>query len=305
MTPVSTPDPAPRRPHLGYLSPLRYPGGKARLAPFIAALIRAQPRRPKLYAEPFAGGAGAALKLLVDEVVEGIRINDLNPGIAAFWRCVFHETEAFVRKLERATVSIPAWQRHRRIYLTPDGRTDLELGFATFFLNRCNRSGILTARPIGGLEQNGAWKIDARYNAQRLAERVRYVGEFRDRVEVTQLDARDFIATQSRHADDVLLYVDPPYIVQGDDLYLDRLSYADHQGLAKVLDGSPVRWFMTYDCDDRITDDLYPNLRCAQFNIKHTAQIQHVGSEYMVFAENVVVPHLDILPRDDADWIVV
>jgi DNA adenine methylase len=300
-----SPEPAPRRPALGYLSPLRYPGGKARLAPFIADLVRAQPRRPTIYAEPFAGGAGAALKLLVDEVVEGICINDLNPGIAAFWRCVFFDTDAFIRKLQRATISIPAWHRHRRIYLEPDGRSDLELGFATFFLNRCNRSGILTARPIGGLDQTGAWKLNARYDAAKLTDRIRYIGEYRDRVQVSQLDARDFIRKTAEASERVMLYVDPPYIVQGDDLYLDRLSYSDHQELARVLGDSSLQWFMTYDCDDRITDDLYPDLRCAQFNIKHTAHLQHVGSEYMVFSDAVEIPHIRILPRDDADWVVV
>lgn len=297
-------EPAPKRPSQGYFSPLRYPGGKARLSAFIANLVRSQSPRPRVYAEPFAGGAGAALRLLIDEAVESIRINDLNPGVAAMWRAVFNHTAEFARQVKTAPVTVEAWHQHRSIYLEPNGREDLELGFATFFLNRCNRSGILTARPIGGLRQIGNWKIDVRFNRDELANRIRYLGQFRRRVRVSQLDARAFVGGLEDEGPDVLLYVDPPYIGQGDDLYLDKLSYDDHRELAQVLLGSSLRWFLTYDVDDRITDDLYPNLRCAQFNIKHTAQTQHVGTEYAVFSDSIKVPNLQILDRELGDWVV-
>lgn len=294
---------APQRPKLGYYSPLRYPGGKARLANYIAELIRAQQPRPLAYAEPFAGGAGAALKLLAEGVVDEIHINDLAPGVAAFWRSVFQSTDEFADRILDADVTIDEWHEQRAVFQCPDGQSDLDLGFATFFLNRCNRSGILTARPIGGLEQTGNWKIDARYDARSLADRVLYLGGFRHRVHLTSLDARDFI--RSLEGSSTLVYVDPPYIKQGDDLYLDRLSYADHQEVASVLMSSTLPWFMTYDCDERITDELYPNLRCATFNIKHTAHYQHIGSEYAVYSDNLVVPHLNILRRETGDWVVV
>jgi DNA adenine methylase len=298
-------DQAPRRPALGFLSPLRYPGGKARVAPYIAGLIRAQEPRPRTYAEPFAGGAGAALRLLADETVESIHINDLDPGIAAFWRAMFNNTDEFVHRVRTAKVSLAAWKRHRNVYLTPQGRSDIELGFATFFLNRCNRSGILNARPIGGLEQQGKWKIDVRFNREELIQRILYLAEFRHRVKITQQDARQFLATLESTAEDVLVYVDPPYLAQGDDLYLDKLSYEDHREIAQQLIGSNLRWFLTYDCNERITEDLYPNHRCARFNVKHTAQLQHVGSEYAVYSDNLAVPNLNILPRDDAEWVVI
>lgn len=298
-------DLAPSRPRLGYFSPLRYPGGKARVAPYIAGLIRAQRPRPTVYAEPFAGGAGAALRLLVDEVVDSIWINDLDPGVAAFWRCVFFETDELVRRIGTARVTLPAWQRHRNVYMDPAGRSDVELGFATFFLNRCNRSGILGARPIGGLEQTGTWKIDARFNRKDLVGRVRYLAEFRHRVRVSELDAREFLRGLEKHGDSVLAYIDPPYIVQGEDLYLDKLAFSDHLEIAEQLRTSRLRWFMTYDCDDRITNDLYPDLRCARFEIAHTAQVQHIGGEYAVYSDNLSVSSLDILRNMQAEWIVV
>jgi len=297
-------DPAPKRPKQGYFSPLRYPGGKARFAPYIQDLIRAQQPRPTVYAEPFAGGAGAALRLLADDVVESIRINDLNPGIAAMWRAIFHQADEFARLIETAPVTLDAWHEHRATYVSPAGRDDLDLGFSTFFLNRCNRSGILTARPIGGLNQDGNWKIDARFTRDELARRVLFLGQFRRRVRLSQLDAKDFIRGLEKDAAEVLLYVDPPYIGPGDELYLDKLSYQDHLDLAEVLLTTDLRWFLTYDVDDRITDDLYPNLRCAQFNIKHTAQTRHIGNEYAIFGDEIEVPNLNILARETGEWVV-
>jgi DNA adenine methylase len=70
------------------------------------------------------------------------------------------------------------------------------------------------------------------------------------------------------------------------------------------LTGSGLRWFMTYDVDNRITEELYPNFRCAIFNIKHTAHQQHVGTEYAVYSDNLEVPSLDIMRRDRGDWVV-
>ncbi|SDH58452.1 DNA adenine methylase [Lentzea fradiae] len=287
-----------------YLSPLRYPGGKARLAPYIARLIAAQEPRPQAYAEPFAGGAGAALRLLVDEEVQRIYINDLNPGIAAFWRCVFSHTEDFARKIETEEISIEAWHRASATYASTEPKSDLDLGFATFFLNRCNRSGILNAGPIGGHDQTGRWKIDARFNRESLAHRVRYLGQYRKRVRISELDGRAFLRKISRLGDKILVYVDPPYLVQGEELYLDSLNAKDHAELATLLAKSKLRWFLTYDAHERITEDLYSGLRTVEFDIAHTAHVQHIGKEYAVFGKHLTVPDVDrVLSGNSGRWV--
>ncbi|MBV7432457.1 DNA adenine methylase [Dermabacteraceae bacterium TAE3-ERU5] len=265
--------------------------------------MRTQSPRPTIYAEPFAGGAGAALRLLIDEQVRSVRINDLSPGIAAFWRCVFYDTERFARQVETAVVDLEHWEQARQVFQSPSDRTDLELGFATFFLNRCNRSGILTARPIGGMNQTGKWKIDARFNRVDLAERVRRLGQYRRRVEVSQLDGRDFMKTLEHLGQDAFAYVDPPYIVQGEGLYLDSLSPDDHRLLAEQLRESPTPWMLTYDVSERITEELYSGLRMARFNIAHTAQRQHIGTEIVVFSERLYVDSIRLLKAANASWV--
>uniref|UniRef100_A0AAU2A2X4 site-specific DNA-methyltransferase (adenine-specific) n=1 Tax=Streptomyces sp. NBC_00093 TaxID=2975649 RepID=A0AAU2A2X4_9ACTN len=287
-----------------YISPLRYPGGKARLAPYISHILARQRPRPHSYAEAFAGGAGAALRLLVDEEVDHIYINDLDPGISALWRCIFHETEQLARKVEHEEVSIDAWRHHSEIYRNPTRKSDIDLGFATFFLNRCNRSGILRARPIGGLEQDGKWKIDARFNREALASRIRKLGEYSNRVSLSELDARSFIRQLEPKSAEILLYVDPPYLVQGDRLYLDSLDQDDHKQLASLLKQTSLRWLLTYDADRRVTEELYKGLRCVEFNILHTAQIQRMGAEYAIFGNELILPEVTgIIGEGNFRWL--
>jgi DNA adenine methylase len=283
-----------------YLSPLRYPGGKARLAPFVSELLRNQHPRPRRYVEPFAGGAGVGLRLLYDEHVDEIVINDLNPGIAAFWRSVFDSPEEFMDLIRRCKPSIDVWYEQQAVYdSAPDD--DLALGFATFFLNRTNRSGILGARPIGGLDQTGRWKIDARWNADKLAARIDLLAPYASRVEIRERDALDLLSEVLRDPE-TFVYADPPYVVQGDELYLDTLRWEDHQRLSGILRGSR-NWFLTYDADERVLD-LYRGLRCVSFGIAHTAATQHIGREFGVFADALNVSSLEALGRGgDAAWL--
>lgn len=284
-----------------YLSPLRYPGGKARLAKFVGGLIAKQKNRPLRYVEPYAGGGGVGLRLLVDEYVDEIVLNDLNPGIAAFWRTVFTEPEILLEQIQTSELTIDEWHRQRAVY-TAGGESDAELGFATFFLNRTNRSGILNARPIGGLEQRGKWKIDARFDRQQLADRIQGLSRYRSRVTICEADGASVVADYLDEGGS-FVYADPPYLEKADDLYLDTFGWEDHVALADLLNRNPEGWMLTYDADDRITDVLYPERRCAEFQMSHTAAVQHVATEYAVFAEQVAVGELDTLGSGEARFV--
>lgn len=286
---------------LPYLSPLRYPGGKGRLAPYFARLLASQSTTVDTYCEPYAGGAGAGLQLLNDGHVSKLIINDLNPGIAAFWRSVFFNTDAFVDMMMGCAVDLENWHRQRAIYLDASPQDDLTLGFATFFMNRTNRSGILSARPIGGLEQTGAWHIDARFNKVDLVNRVRVLGALAPQVDVRQERATDLIRTLNRRTRKVLMYVDPPYVVPGEELYMTDHSWVEHKKLERMLAKSPHPWILTYDADDR-TRSLYENYRCLRFDISHTAQVQKIGREYMFFSRGLRVPDRQVI-RGSGDWV--
>lgn len=278
-------------------SPLRYPGGKGSLAPYFKALLAAQPEPCETFVEPFAGGAGAALRLLIDDTVERIVLNDIDPAIAAMWRAMVNDSERFARLIETAPITIDDWRAHKATHAKrSDGSvSDLELGFSTFYLNRTNRSGIIDAWPIGGLAQAGAWKLDCRFNRASLAAKVRLIGQLQHRITITQEDGAELVRRLSDPT--TFIYADPPYLVKGSDLYLNAMTWADHCGLADVFAASSAPWLITYDRDPRIRE-LYPTFRTAEFSIGHTAGKPHVGKEFAVFGPGVVTPSLVGLGRD-------
>lgn len=291
------------------ISPLRYPGGKGALAPFLGRLLQQQTPACEAYVEPFAGGAGAALRLLYDEYVSEIVLNDINPGIAAFWRAVFENTSSLADRVLHAEITIRQWREQQALYRSNEALPDLDLGFATFFLNRTNRSGILDGGPIGGMLQTGVWKMDARFNREALAWKVREIGRYRNRVTVLQEDALDVVRryVDQRH----FIYADPPYLQKGGDLYVDTLSWADHQRLAAILTNAASRWMVTYDHDPRVLQ-LYPKSRRASFNISHRAREQHVGQEFAIFANSVRVSDLvglgaqpAFVDEESAPWLAL
>jgi DNA adenine methylase len=285
-----------------FISPLRYPGGKGKLGPYFARVLASQSDLIKTYAEPYAGGAGAGLYLLAHSYIERLLINDLNPGIAAFWRAILERPDEFVKYVKSEEISLESWHRHRGVYLKPEGRDDLELGFATFFLNRCNRSGILTARPIGGLDQTGKWKIGARFNREELCKRIRRIQDFANRIEITQKPALDFVTEATARDTLAFFYVDPPYIIKGEELYMSSHSWDDHEKLAGVLLASHQPWILTYDVDERVRN-LYPSIRCLRYSISHTAQTQKVGHEFMLFSNGLRVPDLAVASKREGVWL--
>ena len=147
-------------------------------------------------------------------------------------------------------------------------------------------------------------KIDARYNKSALIERVKHVAALGDRIHVTQLDGLDFLTTMEAHATDVLVYADPPYVEQGGRLYLHAFNGDDHKALAEKLQAAKYPWLLTYDDQRIVWDDLYDAARCARFDIAHTAAIQHVGKETIVYGPTLTVPtDVEITPGVSPTWI--
>jgi len=275
-----------QRKHL--FTPLRYPGGKTSLFEFFAHIIQQHGWKNSVYIEPYAGGAGAALSLLLLEKIDSIVINDFDPAIYAFWRAILNDTEAFIDKVENTPVTIEEWESQRKIYKDKDKSNPLSLGFATFFLNRTNRSGILTgAGPIGGKSQSGQWKIDARYNKSALVEKIRLIAAYKDRIKATNEDGVALIKKYYQRPE-VFFYIDPPYFVKGADLYLNAFKYEDHKKLANTLNKyADAKWVLTYDNEEAIRE-LYPSRKQEPFSLKYSMhQDSKVGSEIMIFSDAI------------------
>jgi DNA adenine methylase len=287
MTQPINGDPRPS----AFYTPLRYPGGKGKLVPYVKRIFEENDLVDGAYVEPYAGGAAVALELLLHEYVRKVYINDISAGVAAFWRSVLNNTDALCAAITDAAVTIEEWQRQRAIQLAPSQHDDLTLGFSTFFLNRTNRSGILTAGVIGGKEQKGKWKLDARFNSSDLIKRIHAIARIRNRIVFHQLDAIDFI---DRVAPELpaksLIYLDPPYYVKGSDLYLHHYQHADHVKIAKrVARLNANNWIVSYD-DAPQVQPLYSQFRNIVYGLSYSAQNRYKGAEIMFFSNSLKVP---------------
>ncbi|MDR1428620.1 MAG: DNA adenine methylase [Bifidobacteriaceae bacterium] len=192
----------------GTLSPLRYPGGKASLAGLFADLIAELGMHGATYVEPYAGGAGAGIALLREGIIDHLVINDFDKAVYAFWHSVTHHNDDLVGLVRDAELNVREWRRQREIYSEGDIADLLKLGFAFFYLNRTNRSGVLRAGVIGGNAQTGNYLIDARYNPYTLADRIRALGELAGQITVIRKDRRTVIREYGSNPD-AFLYVDP------------------------------------------------------------------------------------------------
>lgn len=277
----------------GRYSPLRYPGGKGKLAKFVRSVVQLNGLSDGHYVEPYAGGAAIAWELLLRGIVRRVTINDISRPIFAFWDSVFRETDALCERIESTPVTLKAWDRCKEIFVNADTESNLDVGFAFFFLNRTNRSGIINAGVIGGRDQTGNWKIDARYNKLALIRRIRRIASCRSRVTVCQEDAVDFLVSRKDEwGATTLIYVDPPYFEKGRQLYYDFYEADDHASIASTVQSlEETNWIVSYD-DVRPIHDLYESVEWMQYTINYSARNKLRGREVMFFSQDLIVPEI-------------
>ncbi len=272
-------------------SPLRYPGGKGKLAPFMGLMINKMNIKNGTYIEPFAGGAGVALMLLMEEYVDDIVINDYDKAIYSVWRAIIEEPENLVDRILYTPVNIEEWKKQKKIYVEQNKKYSLDLAFATFFLNRTNRSGILKGGPIGGFEQTGNYGIDARYNAEKLVDRIRAIAKYKKHIKVYNKEIVSFIENILPNYDqNSLTYFDPPYFNKGPELYKNFFEKEDHAKIARlILNGVPGNWIITYDDTPEIIK-LYKQQCIRRYDLNYSAANTGKSSEVIVFNDNKFCP---------------
>ena len=261
-------------------SPLRYPGGKTKYAEMLRWIIENNNLSGCSYAEPFAGGAGAAISLLLGNHVKDIWLNDFDKAIYSFWKAMLSNTDEFIAKIRSTRISIPEWKRQKQIYLEK-GDNCFDLGFATFYLNRCNRAGILLANPVGGMKQDGADRMDARFNKRGLIEKITKIAVKRDRIKVFNDDALDFVFKINKSRESVLVYFDPPYYQKGELLYLNHYKPEDHQALRDSILSCRHSWILSYDDKPEILE-LYSSVPSYRRSLQYSISTPSKGSELIV-----------------------
>jgi DNA adenine methylase len=266
------------------ISPLRYPGGKSALYVRLRDVIRSNGLAGCTYVEPYAGGAGAGLGLLVTGQVRRIVINDFDPAIFAFWQLLVNEPEYLRKMIQTAKLDSKEWAKQREVYLNADRSNTIALGYATFYLNRTSRSGVLNAGPIGGHDQTGPYKIDARFNRDSLTERVRILSLYAKHIMVTSVDGKDVIKAYAGRPK-TFIYADPPYFEKARGLYMNAFAPADHESLAEVLNRRARRsWVLTYDNVPRVAE-LYKERKIQEFELSYSAHRARKAKEIVVLSD--------------------
>jgi len=272
-------------------TPLRYPGGKQRLAPFISEVLRFNNLNGGHYAEPYAGGAGVAIHLLLTKQVEHIHLNDSSTAIYAFWRSLQRRPQDFCRRIATASLTVEEWRRQRYILTHPKSFSQFDVGFSLFYLNRCNRSGIPNGGVIGGLMQNGRWKMDARFPRNELIRRVEAITARKRQITVTNLDAEVFIKTRIPALPrTTLVYCDPPYFHQSHRLYLNYYKPGDHTRLARTIQSCLKRpWLVSYDNVPEIRRQ-YTERQRILCRVQYNASRAYLGTEVFFLSDSLRVP---------------
>lgn len=274
-----------------YKTPLRYPGGKQKLTPFLVEILEANNLIGGEYAEGYAGGAGIAIELLLAGKVRKIHLNDASRAVYSFWYSVLNYTEDFCRRIVSASMTVEEWRRQKAILARPSEFHALDLGFALFFLNRTNRSGIPNGGVIGGLDQTGNYKMDARFPRNELITRIEAIASRKASIRLKNWDAEKWMAEHvPTLPDDCLIYLDPPYFHQSNRLYLNHYKPDDHARISRVIQRQLDRkWVASYDGVAEILD-LYRDRRAFLYKLQYNAQQVRKGDEVFIFDDNLTLP---------------
>ena len=279
-------------------SPLRYPGGKGKLTKFMEYMIDRLGYRGGTYIEPFAGGAGIAIELLLRDVVSKIVINDYDKGIWSFWKAILTETDRFIAKLAVVPLTLNEWNKQRNICLTKNDKYSFELGFATFYMNRTNRSGIIKGGVIGGVDQSGIWKMDARFNRKELIQRIKNIAKRKSDIKLYNKDVNSFITRYvPLYEKNAFIYFDPPYFKKGQQLYMNYFQFEDHVRIEKAIrECVKCDWIITYD-DTAEIQDIYSDYLMYLYDLNYSVSSKCKASEIIMFKSGIEVPNDEELQK--------
>lgn len=273
-----------------YKTPLRYPGGKQRLAPFIRELLAANNLIGAEYAEPYAGGAGIGIELLIGGEASHIHLNDKDYAVYCFWRSIVDNPEEFCRRIQSASLTVSEWRRQREILSRSTEFDLIDVGFSMFYLNRCNRSGILGAGVIGGKHQTGKWKIDARFARKQLIKRIEAIASRRKAISITNVDAAEYLRTYiPKLPRRTFVYCDPPYFGKAERLYMHHYEPSDHHLIADIIRELKKPWLVSYDNNPYVRRS-YTGFDRITYGLQYNAARAYVGTEVLFFSPKLQIP---------------
>lgn len=272
-------------------SPFRYPGGKTQLTNYVEHLLEIN-NITDTYIEPFAGGAGVPIGLLLDRKIKNIVINDYDKSIYSVWNAILNKPEQLISMIENTEITLDEWHRQKNIYEQfKNHQNSIENAFSTLFLNRTNVSGIISGGPIGGQSQLGKYKIDCRFNKNKIIEKIKAINSRKDNITITRMDATNFIDKVILQYDpkSSFIFFDPPYYKQGRNLYLSFYNSNGHKKLAKKIQSlDNYKWITTYDCEEDILN-MYSKSRKFKYTLNYSISKKRKAFEYLFTNNQTIV----------------
>ena len=285
-------------------NPLRYPGAKSKLYDYIYKLLVAENKIGCTFYEPFAGSAAVSLLLLEKKAISKAVINELDPLLYNFWISVFNYTDELVQLIQNTEITVDNWREFSKYrdsaYL--QGKTPVQIGFAGLYLNRTSFSGILKANPLGGLEQKSQYKIDCRFNKNKIIKSIQELAKYKDQIEVYNLEALDFMRTKLKYKRNAktFVYIDPPYYKEGSNLYRCYYTHDQHVALAKFIITKTFPWLISYDDAEQI-QKMYSGITSQKIHMDYSVHTSRTAEELLI--SNLKIPPLENVESQEANLV--
>lgn len=275
-------------------NPLRYPGAKSKLVPYIQKLIEVEDLKGCTLYEPYAGSAAVSFSLLANGTISKAVINELDPLIYCFWVSVMEHTDGLIQLIQSTDITLENWNEFSKYrdahYIS--NKSILEIGFAGLFLNRTSFSGILKAGPLGGHKQTSSYAIDCRFNKKRIIKSIQELADFKNKVEIYNMDAIEFLKVKTRYKRNrkTFVYIDPPYYEKGPSLYRYYYEKDMHKSLAKFIKTKSYPWLISYDNSKEIKK-LYQRSQQQHIYLDYSVNTHTQGTELLF--SNLEIPPME------------
>lgn len=264
---------------------LRYPGGKTQLAKFVSNLITINKMKKTIYCEPFSGGSGISMELLLTNKVDSIILNDLDPSIYSIWFAILHDTDKLIDEVQSMHITMDEWYRQKDIYseLKDIPIYNFRLAVSALFLNRTNRGGIITGGPIGGREQKSKYSLDCRFNKSGIVNKIHAIASQSHRIRLYMSDAKNLIkdVLLQESTEQLFTFFDPPYYKQGQALYKNAFNHDDHVALSEAIKMmNEYKWIATYDECPEI-QSIYTDYHLYTYKLRYSVNQFREANEYL------------------------
>ena len=277
-----------------YITPLRYPGGKTQLYNFVAQIIK--DNHYTTLAEPCAGGANLSLSLLQNKIIDHAIINDFDKGIYSLFFNILERPQKLITKIEQVPFDVytpyqpcileyyKKVKEHYTANYNNYANTNLDLAFEFLFLNRTNYSGIISGRQIGGLTQDGKYKLNCRFNKKTLIKKINLIHSLKDKITLYNQDVNSLLNNLQLN-NQTLAFIDPPYVQQGNSLYNLGFTTGQHKQLADTINHLSTPYLVTYD-DDELIQTIYPHSHLYHYALKYSSNNKNKGKHFELMIAN-------------------